>query len=588
MRGKLRNKLLKAMFAIGFIPIVILGLLSFYSIKIFHNSDLASIENNLINQKAEEIDSFVQSIVSTFQIKVSFEQVSDIEINSQYFLLKQLVSTFPDIQEVSFINTAGRETSRINKDFPDGVPAEELQDQREAEKFLKAGNGENYISPVYVTAIGPTITVSAPVFNRNDVLISVLSGEVSLVNLQNIVERSRLGSTGYLYIVARDGFLIAHSQTDKLGISSLANHSFVKGVINKVPDVADHNRYNSAWNEPVVAAGKYLDNLQMGIIAEWPVSEADKVLHTLNYQSIAFSLIVLAGTVFFSLFMAGRIVKPIKALESGTQKIAEGKFDEPINIRTGDEIEELGVAFNNMTEGLKRLQELKNEFVFIAAHELRTPLAGIKGFLALLRDESGPALGADSMSYITRALGAGDRLAKLVDEILEIARSEAGKIKIDVTPQDITESIRTIMVELKSVADQKRISITYDQVTGLPKVMADPAKLKEVITNFISNAVKYNNDGGWIRISHEINGGEVVTHFEDNGFGISEAEQKHLFEKFFRADIGRMKSIEGTGLGLFITKELIEKMGGRVWFKSLEGKGTTFSFSLKAGNNEIK
>jgi len=111
--------------------------------------------------------------------------------------------------------------------------------------------------------------------------------------------------------------------------------------------------------------------------------------------------------------------------------------------------------------------------------------------------------------------------------------------------------------------------------------LADPAKLKEVITNFVSNGIKYNNEGGWVKVSHEINDKEVITHFEDNGFGISEKEQKQLFQKFFRADIGRIKSIEGTGLGLFITKELVEKMEGRVWFKSQEGKGTTFSFSLK-------
>ena len=580
LRKHLHDKVLSILFLVGIVPLVILGALALFNLNLFHQVDVASIENNLIDQKIEEIRAFVEGIISTFQLKIG-QEIGEIEVVDQRFFLKQLLGEFPDLEEVSFIGLDGEETSSFSRSFPDGLPEDELFDHSNLEKFIKAKSGQNYIGGVYFTLQGPMITISAPVLNKNDQIIQVLTGEVRLENLKKIIEKSKLGNTGYVYVTDKDGFLIASSRTEKDTLASLRSVEFVHALLEGVEDGDVPNRYTNFWGELVVAEGKYLSDLGFAVIAEWPVQDADKIVSTVRNQIVVTSVLVVAATLLLGILFTNKIVRPIKTLEKGTQMIAEGKFGQQINIKTGDEIEELGVAFNNMTAGLKRLQELKNEFVFIAAHELRTPLTGIKGFLSLLKDETGNTLTERSKEYIARSLGASDRLARLVNEILEIARSEAGRIKIEVSPQDLTESVKTILAEVKTLADQKKIGLSYSEFPGLPEVLADPSKLKEVITNFVSNAIKYNNEGGWVKVSHEVNGKEVITHFEDNGFGISEKEQKQLFQKFFRADIGRIKSIEGTGLGLFITKELIEKMEGRVWFKSQEGKGTTFSFALR-------
>ena len=234
-----------------------------------------------------------------------------------------------------------------------------------------------------------------------------------------------------------------------------------------------------------------------------------------------------------------------------------------------------------MAAGLKQLQELKNEFTFIAAHELRTPVTAIKGFLSMVFEGDAGALSDKLKQYLDPVRQANDRLIQLVNDILEIARSEAGRLKIEVSPCDMEKCVQSILTEVKPLADEKKIALQYEALPNIPQVLADELRLKEVITNFISNAIKYNNEGGWVKISHELKGDMLITNVADNGFGMSREEQNKVFEKFFRSDAAKIKSIQGTGLGLFITKELVDKMGGKIWFSSEEGKGTTFSFSLK-------
>lgn len=232
-----------------------------------------------------------------------------------------------------------------------------------------------------------------------------------------------------------------------------------------------------------------------------------------------------------------------------------------------------------MTKGLKRLQELKDEFVFIAAHELRTPVTAIRGYLSLIQEEKDrlePSV-QESLEIVWKA---NERLIELVHDILEIARSDAGRMTIEVAPTQIQENVQSVLDEIHPIADAKEITVEYTVTEQLPLVMADPARVKEIVMNFVSNAIKYNSAKGKVKIYHQVNADNVTTFIQDNGFGISAVNQKKLFEKFFRVKNKKTSHIEGTGLGLFITKELVEKMNGTVNVESAAGKGSTFSFSL--------
>ncbi|HSD12535.1 MAG TPA: HAMP domain-containing sensor histidine kinase, partial [Patescibacteria group bacterium] len=187
--------------------------------------------------------------------------------------------------------------------------------------------------------------------------------------------------------------------------------------------------------------------------------------------------------------------------------------------------------------------------------------------------------------FLDNATKANDRLVQLVDDILDIARSDAGKLNISVSACDLSENIAAVVAEQKVLADAKKIMLAYARPGKPVRVMADDVRLKEVLVNLVSNAVKYSPEGAAVTISHQRKNGNVVTHVRDSGFGIPKKDQVHVFEKFFRSDEGRIKGIAGTGLGLFITKQLVEKMNGKIWFSSTEGKGSTFSFSLKAADD---
>ena len=340
--------------------------------------------------------------------------------------------------------------------------------------------------------------------------------------------------------------------------------------------------HESVIARKVVGAGLYIPNMNWALIAEWPVADADSILNTLSRQTILFSFAVLLATISLSVFLARQIVNPIRTLESGAKLVAEGKFETRVMVKTGDEIEELGDAFNEMTKGLKQLQELKDEFVFIAAHELKTPVAAIKGYLSLVLDGFAGPVSDQVKDFIGKVMNANTRLIRLVEDLLEVARSEAGRLEIAVSPIDIREPVRTTLEELKPLLGEKGIAASYDAV-DVPLVLADSARLREVMINLVGNAIKYSPKGGKIFVTHEVSGKELITSIKDTGYGISLEAQKKLFGKFYRVQTAVTKDIPGTGLGLFIVKQIVEKMSGRIWVESKEGEGSTFSFALPLG-----
>lgn len=597
--GRLRNKIFFMTVFVAVVPLAILGFLAFYSLNLFHRFDITGIEDNLINQKTEEISGFINNIVGAFDLRVDYTSsslidASSIDVASQRFILSGLLNSYPALDEVSFINMieekeklldaripVGKETAKYSRVYHDGAPSSALLNKSRLESFRQAAAGKIYLSSVYYTLKGPMISVTAPVLNKNNIIVNVLSGEINLFGIQKIVQNSRLGNSGYLYLLDQDGFLIAHSQAQKITEASLKSHFFVNDLLKgeRKLGVGGQARYQSIWGEPVVAAGDYISKFGWAIIAEWPANDADLIVNTVRNQIIIFSLIVSVLAVFASIFLADRIVRPIKVLESGTKLVSQGKFDQLVDIKTGDEIEGLGAAFNKMIGGLKQLEELKEEFVFIAAHELRTPVSAIKGYLSMVLDGTAGPISQPVRKFLEEVISANQRLIRLVNDLLEVARSEAGHLNIDVASLDIREPVQAVISELKPLSDEKNIKIFY-QPQEVPRIMADSVRLKEVLVNLIGNAIKYTVDAGEIIISHEVNGKNLITHIKDSGIGIAAEAQKKLFEKFYRVQTEKTRDITGTGLGLFIVKQIIEKMNGKIWVESEEGKGSVFSFSL--------
>lgn len=228
----------------------------------------------------------------------------------------------------------------------------------------------------------------------------------------------------------------------------------------------------------------------------------------------------------------------------------------------------------------KELEEMKLDFVSMAAHELRTPLTSIRGYLSVFQEED-INLNQEQKVFLERISIASDQLVSLVENLLNVTKIEKGVMALNKKPIQITDLIKTIVDSLKVPAEQKEIKIRIVNASlPVPVVSVDAFRISEVITNLVANAISYTERNGSITISFEIIDHNIITHIQDTGQGIPKEAIPHLFTKFYRVSGKLEQGSKGTGLGLYIAKAIIDMHNGKIWVESTLGKGSTFSFSL--------
>jgi signal transduction histidine kinase len=232
----------------------------------------------------------------------------------------------------------------------------------------------------------------------------------------------------------------------------------------------------------------------------------------------------------------------------------------------------------------KEAERLKSDFVSFVSHQLRTPLAGMNWMLELAGECEG--LPPDAQEYIANAREAAARLVSLVNDLLDIARLEAGRIVMTPEPVRLDDATQSVLTELESLIAAKGLQVSVD-VEHAPAVLADPQLVRQVVMNLISNAIKYNQAGGRLDIRIAAQNDALEWSVRDTGMGIPRAAQSRLFEKFFRADNAVAQEVEGTGLGLHLVRLIIEQAGGRVWCESEQGAGALFAFTLPVAQQSV-
>ena len=268
------------------------------------------------------------------------------------------------------------------------------------------------------------------------------------------------------------------------------------------------------------------------------------------------------------------------ALQNALRYLEIQEFSRTLEKKVEERTSELKESQERELTKARELLKIKDEFVFIATHDLRTPVTAIDGYISLIKEDKpqfSPAI-EKNFAAVEEASG---RLKQLVNDLLEVARGESGTIKVDVSKLDINELIDQVVREVKPAADEKHVQlqVSLDQTNTM--VMGDTEKLAEVVENLMSNAVKFSKaQGASIAVSTKRDGNMLVVSVADNGYGIPKEEQAKVFQKFFKYRGDETQSVPGTGLGLFVVRMLVEKMGGRIGFVSEAGRGTTFSFSI--------
>lgn len=226
-------------------------------------------------------------------------------------------------------------------------------------------------------------------------------------------------------------------------------------------------------------------------------------------------------------------------------------------------------------------ERLKQDFVAVAAHQLRTPLTAIKWTFDLALAGDFGALSPDARMYFSRAIERTDRMVALVNDMLDIDRLESGVVRLTLAPSTLSSLVESSIMALRNEAERRGIKMTFSERPGTEtKVSIDYSQMETVFRNLIENAIRYTPSGGLITLGEQQSGGYMTVWVRDTGIGIPADQQDEIFRRFFRARNAVRHETEGSGLGLYLTKSIIERHGGRIWFESEEGKGTTFYVTL--------
>lgn len=297
-------------------------------------------------------------------------------------------------------------------------------------------------------------------------------------------------------------------------------------------------------------------------------------------SSVILTLIWIFAISFMAVyFVSERISRPLKEMSYAAKSFAQGKFNVRVPVRGNDEVAELATAFNNMAGSLEKLEENRSTFLSNVSHDLRTPMTTISGFVdgilsgAIPKEESEHYLGIVSAEI--------KRLARLVNSLLDITRIQTGERKFSMTVFDVCELARRVLISCESRIDAKLLNVSFECDDDNMNAVADSDAIHQVLYNLIDNAVKFAYDRGELVVRLRDNGKKIVVTVRNTGNGISASELPHVFEQFYKSDRSRGIDKTGLGLGLYISKTIIDQHGEEMWVKSEENAWCEFTFTLE-------
>jgi signal transduction histidine kinase len=266
------------------------------------------------------------------------------------------------------------------------------------------------------------------------------------------------------------------------------------------------------------------------------------------------------------------------------------RFEEiqQFNITLQQKVEEATKQLRHANQKLKELDATKDEFISMASHQLRTPLTSIKGYLSMVLEGDVGAVKKDQRKMIQQAFDSAEQMVFLIADLLNVSRLQSGKFVIENKPTDLEKLVTSEVDRLNETAKNHGVKLACEVSDSFPSLSLDENKIRQVVMNFIDNAIYYTPSGGSIDVKLEASAHDITYTVTDTGLGVPAAVQHKLFSKFYRADNARKMRPDGTGLGLFMAKKVIVAQGGAIIFKSAEGKGSTFGFSFPRSKVEIK
>lgn len=439
--------------------------------------------------------------------------------------------------------------------------------------------------------------------NYLEIYIENANNPVAKIMFEILLDSYTNNTGSYIWIANDSGVIVYSSpKVHMLDERIRKNLDFDKGSY-KLPDEKQYKKVFSGI-DPVIEKGDFfglykdtgwswlivqkpfkiqdLSNVEQviaGIYLSEPITQINKARSTVfNFFLIA---IIVSGFISIILvyIFSRRLTRPIKQISNAAKVIAGGEFGRRLDINTRDEVGELAIAFNQMVTSLQNLEEMRRGFIANVSHELRTPMTSISGFIEGILD--GTITFEKQKHYLEIVKEEVTRLNRLVNELLDLAKMEAGEIHIVVKSFNINELIRRCIIKLENLIMQKNLEIVANFEEESVYVNGDIDAIERVLLNLIHNAIKFTPQDGIICLGTSKNNGKVLVSVADNGIGIKKEELDTIWERFYKSDKSRSRDKLGTGLGLAIAKNLINEHEQDIWVESDVEKGTIFYFTLE-------
>ena len=562
--------------AAGILPLVLYGAVSIYSLRDATRRSVITGNENVARRVAEQIALYVQTNVDILQSVAGNLANMDLEQRQQDRVLKNAVLDFGEFREITLYDAAGSQlaSSRVGRS--------DLQ-------FPASG-----------TAFSPSITVS-PIAIDDDLLPTAvvgirlthaglgsgsLVGEISLEEMWRMVDRIKVGNEGFALVVAPNGLLIAHGNPDQKSRvargDNLQDQPLVRLAHGQRDTAPTSLEYTSEGGTQMLGVAAPLALLGWTVVVEQPRSEAYAVADQLTRQLILIIGVALLATVTVGYFFGRSFIRPIFELMRGTHAVAEGRLDERVTITSQDEFKELGDAFNSMADKLVELtadvrkKERQAMFGRMAAglvHDLSHPVQNIGNSCKLIvRVFDDP----EYRQTFTRTI---DREMETLKRVLDDLRNVARPAPVERFPVDLNRSIADIVESMRPYADESGIALEAKFSTEPVVIDGDAFALGRVHRNLITNGIQATEAGGRVTVATVRQGGQIEVSISDTGSGIPSERLGAIFDDFVTT------KKRGLGLGLAITKRIVEQLDGTITVASEMGKGTTFTIRFPAARS---
>jgi len=694
MKLKLFPKFLSIMVILAVVPLIIVGLRMININRVALQGSILELHTHMASSLAEKIDDYMSNLEGKLSFIVNSENVTGMSWAQRQAMLQSLLETSRHFVNISVVDKEGNELIKVYNPAIEKAPS--LVKRTPDDSLRKALGGRYDISPVYYSNHKPRINIVYP-FGKDHVIFI----ETSLEAIWDRIRQSRIGNTGFAFMVDSAGRIIAHPDPDKAErFEDASNLDIVKAVLSG--STVGSAEFKDAAGVDMVGAYAPLAMMKWGLVIQQAKSDAYSSAVKMRRDAIVWIMISIIAAAFVGLATARSLTKPVFALIRGAERVADGDFNQKVKVTSRDELEMLADTFNKMTgrlkqyndmnvdriieektktdaviysiaDGLimtdfsgrvmllnrqarnmldvkqeidnislldyikdksiaeslremiiekkdekttkefrinkriieartdtvktekgknlgiltilhditleKQLETMKDDFIHSITHDLRSPMTSIRGFMEILLDGSAGEITEQQREFLQIMDDSSKKLLGLINNILDVAKLESGKIDITLSRVNAGRLVNNIVKALKLRAEKGQITLRAKETAKLPDINADAGLLERTIENLISNALKFTPAGGRVSVETEDFEDRIQVSVTDTGEGIPQNFLNKVFDKFQQVENSMTKK-KGTGLGLAISRYIVEAHRGKIWVESEPGKGSKFQFYI--------